>query len=109
MQKSGVSSFIGEARVERHASIDEERRPDYIVRGIAGQPHGGTANVFRLADAAVGNQGQQPLVRFIGIPGLAVDRRANSARRDGIDADALGGNSCARVRIIMSTPPFEAA
>ena len=84
--------FVGKARVERHASIDEERRADHVVGGVAGQPDGGAANVFRLADATIGDERQQALVGFIGIPGLAVDRRANCAGRDGIDADALGRN-----------------
>src|SRR5206468_2110970 len=75
--------------VERHAAIDENRRTVDVVGIVGSQPHRGAPDVVGFANALVRNQLHQLPIRFGCAPGLHVDRRADGAGGDAVDADAM--------------------
>ena len=83
-----------EAWIQRHASINEQGRPGYIIRGVRGQPNGGLRDVARFPDPLVGHQRHQvgigrrrvPGAVLIGVriaPGAMLFTRMNAARIPG--------------------------
>jgi hypothetical protein len=67
-------------RIKRHAAIDEERFALDVIRLVAGQPHRGTPDFLRFADALVRDQFEQFIVVLGCVPGLHIDRSADRAR-----------------------------
>src|SRR6185312_16934137 len=77
-----------EAGIERHAAVDEQADAVHVVRVVRRDPHGGAADLVGFADPLVRNELHQLVVGFGRIPGLHVDRRADRAGANGIDANA---------------------
>src|SRR5438874_6860174 len=83
-----ISASRSEFGIEGHATIDEQRDPVDVIAVVRSEPHRGARNVLGLADALVGHEPHQRLVRFRSGPCVRVDRRACRARREAVDADA---------------------
>src|SRR3546814_11746046 len=60
---------------------------DLIVRKIGSEKQDSVGDVERLADPAIGNQLEQLRHGLRRLPSGSVDRRADRARRDGVDSD----------------------
>ena len=86
------SAIITELRIERHATVDKQRRPGHIVGLIRGEPDRRACHVLRLAYAPVGDQLQQLLHCLLRFPGLPIDRGSNSTWSHSIDADGVRGD-----------------
>src|SRR5438876_5066089 len=71
-----------EARIKRHAAIDEQRCTLDIIGLVTGQPDGSTANFLRFADSLVGDQFEQFVVVLGRVPSLHVNRCPDRARRN---------------------------
>src|SRR5690349_15730191 len=84
-----VSSPAGEARVERHSAVDDQRDAVDIIGGIRGEPDARAGDVVGLANAAVGDQLHQLGIGFRRAPRRSVDRRSNGAGADAVDADSM--------------------
>ena len=54
-----ASTPCGETRIQRHATIYEERRPSHIIGRVGSKPDRGFGNVFRNADTAFRDQPEQ--------------------------------------------------
>src|SRR5919106_1008021 len=84
-----ISAAGLEAGIEGHAAVDVQRRAGDVVGLVRGQPHGRPRDVLGLADALVGDELQELGVGLGRLPRLAVDRRADRARADAVDPDAV--------------------
>ena len=81
------------ASAARRASCQpstNKRRAGDVIRRVGGEPHGRARDVVGLADALVGHERHEIGVGRGRRPSLRVDRRADRARRDAVDADAMG-------------------
>ena len=76
------------AGVKGHATVDVEIRAGDVVGVVTGQPHGGLADVLRLADPLVRNEFHQILVCLRRFPCVRIDRGA-----DGTGANAEHANA----------------
>src|SRR5690348_11629234 len=76
-----ISASRGEFGVEGHADIDEQGHAVDVIAVVRRGPHRGERDVLGLADAIVGHEPHQRLVRFRSGPCVRVDRRARRARR----------------------------
>ena len=63
--------------IQRHSTIDKNRRPVDVIRIVRSQPYCGAANLDWFANAFVRDQLQQIFVGFRCVPGLHVDGRAD--------------------------------
>jgi|GEM_PF-534418 len=76
-------------RIEHHAAVDEQRRPDDVIGGIGGKPNNSLGYILGPPDAAIGDQLQElPFGLFI-LPSLLIDIRLDGPRGDRVDADFL--------------------
>ena len=75
--------------IERHSAIDEDAGAADIVGLVGGEERGYTPDIFRLPDAFVGDQSHEGVVSFWRVPGGRVDRRADRARADTVNADPV--------------------
>src|SRR5262249_13658270 len=68
-----------EPGIKRHAAVDKKRGALDVIGLVARQPNRGTTDLFRFADALVGNQLEQVGVMLGRVPGLHVNRGTNGA------------------------------
>src|SRR6266545_1655212 len=92
MKRLNISAPRLEAGIEGHAAVDVDAGAGDVVRVIGGEPDGGAGDVVDLADALVRHQLHQLGVGLDRAPRLHIDRRADGAGADGVDADAPGGD-----------------
>src|SRR3954468_21071666 len=85
-------SALPERRIERHAAVDQERRPGDVVGLVRGEPERGLRHVLRLADPAVRDQPQELGFGLGRLPGGPIDRRPDGAGCDRVHPDAVLGD-----------------
>ena len=78
-----------EAGIERHAAVDEHRRAGHVIGMVRAEPDRGLGDVVRLPDPLVGHESHEIAIGLRRVPGRRVDRRADRARTDPVDADAM--------------------
>src|ERR671918_1482500 len=91
-EERAISASGREARVQRHAAVDEDAGAGDVVGLVGGEPGDHPADVLDLANALVGHELHQLGIGLGRVPGGGVDRGADRARAHAVDPDAMRGD-----------------
>src|SRR5262249_7364011 len=78
-----------ETRIQGHAAIHKNACSIDVISLIGSQEHDNPPNVVWLADAFIGNQCHERLIRLWGRPGAGINRCPDCARANAVDTDTV--------------------
>src|SRR5215469_1494617 len=79
----------GKTRIEGHTAVHKNACPIDVIGLIRCEEHSNSPNVFRFADAFVGNESHQRLVGILSRPSTGINRRTYCPWADAVDTDTV--------------------